>query len=86
MDARAAVKKTLLEVVSELRKYFVGASLSYIAEEVAKRAGLDPNVVLELLHEREVYSVANAWIYGKYMAFYRYIEDVLDSSCMCVLK
>ncbi len=86
MDARAAVKKALVEVVSELRRYFVGASLYYIAEEVAKRTGLDPDTVLKLLHEKEVYSVVNVWIYGKYMAFYRYIEDVLESSCICVLK
>jgi hypothetical protein len=86
MDARAAVKKVLVEVVSELRKYFVGVPLYYLAEEIAKRTGLDPDTVLELLHERDVYSVANAWIYGKYMVFYRYIEDVLDSSCICVLK
>jgi hypothetical protein len=86
MDARAAVKKALLEVVSELRRYFVGASLYYVAEEVARRTGLDVDTVLELLHEREVYSVANAWIYDKYMAFYRYVEDVLYSSCICVLK
>jgi hypothetical protein len=86
MDARAAVKKALVEVVSELRKYFVSASLYYLAEEIAKRTGLGPDAVLKLLHEREVYSVANAWIYGKYMVFYRYIEDVLDSSCICVLK
>jgi hypothetical protein len=86
MDAGAAVKKALVEVVAELRKYFVGATIRYLAEEVGKRTGLDPDTVLELLHEREVYSVANAWIYGKYMAFYRYIEDVLDSSCICVLK
>jgi len=44
------VKKALVEVVSELRKYFVGASLYYIAEEVARRTGLDPDAVLELLH------------------------------------
>jgi len=86
MDARAAVKKALLEVVSELRKYFVGASLYYVAEEVARRTGLDVDTVLKLLHEREVYSVANAWIYDKYMAFYRYVEDVLYSSCICVVK
>jgi hypothetical protein len=83
---REVVKKALVEVVSELRRYFVGASLYYIAEEVAKRTDLDPDAVLKLLHEREVYSVANVWIYGKYMAFYRYLEDVLDSSCICVLK
>jgi pantoate kinase len=83
---REVVKKALLEVVSELRKYFVGASLYYIAEEVAKRTGLDPDAVLELLREREVYSATNVWIYGKYMAFYRYVEDVLESSCICVLK
>jgi len=86
MDARAAVKKALLEVVSELRKYFVGASLYYIAEEVAKRTGLNLDTVLELLNERDVYSVANVWIYGKYVAFYRDVEDVLYSSCICVLK
>ena len=83
---RVAVKKTLVKVVSELRKYFVGASLYYIAEEVARRTGLDPDAVLELLHEREVYSVANVWIYDKYMVFYRDIEDALYSSCICVLK
>jgi len=86
MDKREVVKKALVEVVSEARKYFLGASLHYIAEEVARRTGLDPDEVLKLLHEREVYSVANAWIYDKYMAFYRYLEDVLDSSCICVLK
>jgi hypothetical protein len=83
---RVAVKKALVEVVSELRKYFVGASLYYIAKEVARRTGLDPDAVLELLHEREVYSAANVWIYDKYMAFYRDIEDVLYSSCICVFK
>jgi hypothetical protein len=83
---RVAVKKALVEVVSELRKYFVGASLYYIAEEVARRTGLDPDAVLKLLHERDVYSAANVWIYDKYMVFYRYLEDVLDSSCICVLK
>ncbi len=86
MDAKVAVKKALVEVVSEMRRYFVGASLKRVAEEVAKRTGLDPDTVLELLHEREVYSVANVWIYDKYMAFYRYVEDVLESSCICVLK
>jgi len=83
---REVVKKALVEVVSELRKYFVGASLYYIAEEAARRTGLDPDTVLELLHEREVYSAANVWIYDKYMVFYRDVEDVLYSSCICVLK
>lgn len=83
---KEVVKKALLEVVSELRKYFVGASLYYIAKEVAKRTGLDPDTVLKLLHEREVYSAVNVWIYDKYMAFYRDVEDVLYSSCICVLK
>jgi hypothetical protein len=69
-----------------LWRWFRSSSLYYIAEEVAKRTGLDPDAVLELLHEREVYSVANVWIYDKYMAFYRHLEDVLDSSCICVLK
>jgi len=86
MDKREVVKKALVEVVSEARKYFVGASLYYIAEEVARRTGLDPDEVLKLLHEREVYSVANVWIYDKYIVFYRYVEDVLHSSCICVVK
>jgi hypothetical protein len=86
MDTREVVRKALVEVVSELRKYFVGASLYYIAEEVAKRTGLNPDTVLKLLYEKDVYSVANVWIYGKYVAFYRDVEDVLYSSCICVLK
>jgi hypothetical protein len=68
------------------RRWWRWSSLYYIAEEVARRTGLDPDAVLELLHEREVYSAANVWIYGKYVSFYRDVEDVLYSSCICVLK
>jgi hypothetical protein len=80
-----AVRAALVDLVSELRKYHVAASLRYLARKIAEKTGVDERVVSELLRRREVYGAVGR-LYGNYLLFYDSLEDVVESPCLCVVR